>query len=85
MRANFASCDSPLPGKPVLSHISNMDSSSLMPACVRKTRLRKFRVGIQLQAVFDNVPVFCVPAGFPAADNKAAMWNAAVLPVQFFL
>ncbi len=45
----------------------------------------EFRIGIQLQAVFDQMLVLAVQAGLSAAHDKAAVRNACMISCQFFL
>ena len=44
----------------------------------------KFGVGIELQAIFDDVGVFKLFARFSAADNKTAVGNARMVALQLF-
>ena len=54
------------------SRISNQDAGS------------KFRIGIQLQAILDDMLVASI-SGRTAADDKATVRDALVLRIQLFL
>ena len=45
---------------------------------------REFRVGIELEAVFDHVRVFLVHAGLAGTDHETTVSEAAVVLVEFF-
>ncbi len=45
---------------------------------------REFRVGIELEAVFDHVRVFLVHAGLAGTDHETTVSETAVVLVEFF-
>ena len=49
-----------------------------------KNARREFRVGIELQAVFDHVRVFQIHAGLAGTDHETTVSEAAVVLVEFF-
>lgn len=53
------------------------------PGVGHQHRGGELRVGVQLQAILDDV-VVC-PAGFPGVDHKAPVGDAAVVPLQLLL
>ena len=48
-----------------------------------QNRGSKFRIGVQLQIIFDQVIVLAVPSGLSAADYEAAVGDAAVVFLHF--
>ena len=55
------------------------------PGIGHDDRCRKFRVGVQLQAVFNHMAVLIIPSGAAGADDKTAMGNPGMVTHQFFL
>ena len=45
----------------------------------------KFRIGIQLEAVFDHMLVLIVPASSAAMDHKAAVRDSGMIAKKLFL
>ena len=46
------------------------------PGICRNNRCSEFRVGVQLQAVFNHMSVLVIPSRAAGADNKTAMGNS---------
>ena len=59
-------------------------SKAVDTTCIsNKCRASEFRVGVEFQGVLDNVTsAICT---FTRAKNEAAMWNAFVVAIKFFL
>ena len=56
-----------------------VDTTSVSNKC----RASKFRIGVKFQGILNNMT--CAFSAFTRAKNEAAMWNAFVVAIKFFL